>query len=158
MTDEPGFGSKGEAWVAAQVAIITVAIVCGLKGPGWPRPTRIVRWPLAAVTAFMGGSLFATGASGLGVQLTPFPKPVADGSLREDGAYGLVRHPIYGGVLLGALAWCLLSSPLAFVPWGAAIPFFDAKSRREEDWLAEQHPEYAGYRQRVRRRFIPFVW
>jgi protein-S-isoprenylcysteine O-methyltransferase Ste14 len=156
--DPPKVGSRGEAWVAAQVAIIVLTVLCGLRGPGWPRSTRVVRWPGSAVAALTGGWLFAAGALGLGRQLTPFPRPVAEGRLREDGAYGLVRHPIYGGVLLVVLAWCLLSSPLAFVPWGTAIPFLGAKSRREEAWLAEQHPEYAGYRERVRHRFVPFVW
>jgi len=156
--DRPSLGSRGEAWVAAQGALIVIAVACGLKGPRWPSATRAMRWPGAALAAFAGGSMFAAGAFGLGRQLTPFPKPVAEGALREDGAYGVVRHPIYGGVLLSALAWCLVSSPLALVPWGAAFPFLQAKSTREEEWLAEQHPEYVGYRQRVRRRFIPFVW
>jgi protein-S-isoprenylcysteine O-methyltransferase Ste14 len=50
--------------------------------------------------------------------------------------------------------------------WGSAIAlivclveafFFDAKARREERWLAEKFPEYAGYCRRVR-RLIPWVY
>jgi protein-S-isoprenylcysteine O-methyltransferase Ste14 len=32
------------------------------------------------------------------------------------------------------------------------------KSRLEERWLIERHPAYAGYRARVRRRFVPYLW
>ena len=98
------------------------------------------------------------GSAGLGKQLTPFPRPIDDGTLRQDGVYGLVRHPMYGGALLLILGWALLSSPLAIVPLGAAAVFLDAKRRREEAWLNEEFSGYADYRRTVRRQFIPFVW
>jgi protein-S-isoprenylcysteine O-methyltransferase Ste14 len=69
-----------------------------------------------------------------------------------------VRHPIYSGVLLLALAWWLLSSPLALAPWSVAAVFLDAKRRREEAWLLEAHPDYDEYRANVRTSFVPFVW
>jgi hypothetical protein len=109
-------------------------------------------------TALAGAYLFAAGAGGLGRQLTPFPKPVERASLRRDGAFGLVRHPIYGGVLMLALAWSLLSSPVALVPWAGASLFLDAKRRREEAWLSDVNPEYEAYRREVRHSFMPFVW
>ncbi|MCX6364033.1 MAG: isoprenylcysteine carboxylmethyltransferase family protein, partial [Actinobacteria bacterium] len=113
----------------------------------------------AGVLAALGGAvLLVGGGAGLGRQLTPFPKPVAEGDLRQRGVYRLVRHPMYGGALLAVLGWALLSSPLALVPLGAAGAFLEAKRRREEAWLLEQHPDYAEYQRRVRRRFIPFVW
>jgi protein-S-isoprenylcysteine O-methyltransferase Ste14 len=86
------------------------------------------------------------------------PKPVAEGALRNGGVYRLVRHPMYGGALLAVLGWALVSSPLALVPLGLAAAFLEAKRRREEAWLLEQHPDYAEYQRRVPRRFIPFVW
>ena len=90
--------------------------------------------------------------------LTPFPKPVPGNELVESGAYGRVRHPIYSGVVLAALGWSLLSGswPAAALSLILAV-LFDAKSRREEDWLSEAHPEYAAYRLRTR-RFIPGVY
>ena len=98
------------------------------------------------------------GGAGLGKQLTPFPRPIDDGNLRQDGVYGLVRHPMYGGALLLMLGWALLSSPLALVPLVAAAAFLDAKRRREEAWLNGEFAGYADYRRTVRRQFIPFVW
>ena len=41
---------------------------------------------------------------------------------------------------------------------GLAAAFLEAKRRREEAWLLEQHPGYAEYRGRVHRRFVPFLW
>ena len=39
-----------------------------------------------------------------------------------------------------------------------ATLFLDAKRRREESWLGEEHPEYAAYRREVRNSLVPFVW
>jgi len=127
-------------------------------GPAWPRlwlePLRIG----AAAVGFGGLWLMAGGARRLGRQLTPFPRPVEEGALQQGGVYRLVRHPIYGGVLLLSIAWSMLTSPLALVPAALLALLFAVKSRREEAWLVEAHPGYLDYRRRVRRRLIPFVW
>jgi protein-S-isoprenylcysteine O-methyltransferase Ste14 len=60
--------------------------------------------------------------------------------------------------LLVTLGWSALTSPLALVPTAALGAVFDGKRRREEAWLRERLPSYAGYTRRVRHRFIPFVW
>jgi protein-S-isoprenylcysteine O-methyltransferase Ste14 len=70
----------------------------------------------------------------------------------------VVRHPIYGGVLSIAWGWALFSSPLALPPVVLAAPFLEAKRRREEAWLVEQHPEYEEYRRSVPHKFLPYVW
>ena len=86
------------------------------------------------------------------------PQAVEQSSLKQGGAYRFVRHPIYGGVLLLGLAWALVSSPVALLPWAAAGAFLDAKRRREEAWLIEKHPEYEDYKRSVRASFFPFLW
>jgi protein-S-isoprenylcysteine O-methyltransferase Ste14 len=110
------------------------------------------------LVAIAGAWLFFAGAFGLGAQLTPFPKPVEGGEVRDTGVFGLVRHPIYGGALLLALAWSLATSPLALVPTVLLAALLEAKSRREETWLEEHQAGYEDYRRRVTRRFIPFLW
>jgi protein-S-isoprenylcysteine O-methyltransferase Ste14 len=154
----PSLGPRGEGWVALQAVIIVAALVAGLRGPRWRRSTRRPRVAAAVPLLALGASLFAAGSRGLGGQFTPFPRPLAEGTLKRGGAYALVRHPIYGGVLLLAWAWTLLTSPLALVPALLGIPFLEAKRRREEAWLSEQHPDYEDYQRRVPRRFVPFVW
>jgi protein-S-isoprenylcysteine O-methyltransferase Ste14 len=94
----------------------------------------------------------------LGGNLTPFPRPRADAGLVDTGAYRLVRHPIYGGLILGALGWGLATaSPAALAGTVVLAVFFDLKSRREEAWLAAQFKGYAAYRSRTR-RLIPWLY
>jgi protein-S-isoprenylcysteine O-methyltransferase Ste14 len=154
----PQLGRRGGGWVALPLVLLGIIAASGIRGSRWPPTARGVRTAGAAASALGGLYLFAGGAKGLGKQLTPFPKPVEEGGLKRSGAYRLVRHPIYGGVLLLALAWSLLSSPLALAPWSVAAVFLDAKRRREEAWLLEAHPDYEEYRTNVRSSFVPFVW
>jgi protein-S-isoprenylcysteine O-methyltransferase Ste14 len=154
----PQLGRRGEGWVAPQPVLIAAILAAGIRGSRWPSAARGVRTAGAAVSALGGIYLFAGGIKGLGKQITPFPKPVDQGSVKRSGPYGLVRHPMYGGVLLLTLAWSLASSPLALAPWTVAAVFLDAKRRREEAWLVEAHPEYEEYRASVRDSFVPFVW
>jgi protein-S-isoprenylcysteine O-methyltransferase Ste14 len=154
----PEMGPRGEGWVALQAALLVAIATAGLRGRRWPAATRGPRLLVAGPAALAGAYLFAAGIRGLGKQLTPFPKPVQQATLRRDGAYGLVRHPIYGGVLLLAAAWALVSSPAALAPCSVAALFLDAKRRREESWLSEEHPDYEAYRREVRHSLVPFVW
>ena len=154
----PSLGRRGEGWVILQGILLVVLVVVGLLGVGWPKGAS--GWALGAGIAIGAGgaALFIGGALRLGSQLTPFPKPVEGGTVREDGPYRFVRHPIYGGVLLLSVAWSLATSPAALVPAVLLALLFEAKSRREEIWLVEHDPGYEDYRRRVRRRFIPFLW
>jgi protein-S-isoprenylcysteine O-methyltransferase Ste14 len=154
----PQLGRRGEGWVGLQLVLVVVITAAGVKGSRWPSPLRGLRMGAAGVSALAGLSLFAGAATGLGKQLTPFPKPVEEGSVKRSGAYGLVRHPMYGGVLLLLLGWSLVSSPSALVPWAFGAAFLDAKRRREEAWLVETYPDYEAYRASVRHSFVPFVW
>ena len=90
--------------------------------------------------------------------LTPMPKPKEGGELVEGGVYGIVRHPIYGGILLILFGGALATGRLARL--GVAIGatgFFEAKARREEVWLVERYPSYRAYRLWVK-KFIPGLY
>ena len=154
----PQLGRRGEGWVALQIVLVAAMVAAGAKGRKWPSASRGVRMAAAGLSGLGGLYLFGDGVVRLGRQITPFPKPVEDGSVKNTGAYGLVRHPMYGGVLLMTLAWALASSPLALVPSAAAAGFLDAKRRREEAWLVEEYPDYEEYRRDVRHSFVPFIW
>jgi protein-S-isoprenylcysteine O-methyltransferase Ste14 len=154
----PQLGRRGEGWVALQLVLVAVMAAAGAKGRKWPSASRNVRIAAASLSGLGGLYLFGSAVARLGRQITPFPKPVEQGSVKSTGAYGLVRHPMYGGVLLLTLAWSLVSSPLALMPWTVAVGFLDAKRRREEAWLVEEHPDYEEYKTNVRHSLMPFIW
>lgn len=150
-------GGRGEGWVAAQVALVGVIAPCEILGPRWPASAAHVLTAAGVVVAAMGILLFLGGGFSLGRSLTPLPKPKDDASLSEDGAYALVRHPMYGGVLLAVAGWSLTASPLGLAATALSALFLELKSRREETWLAERYPGYDAYRRRVRWKFVPGI-
>jgi protein-S-isoprenylcysteine O-methyltransferase Ste14 len=153
----PALGPRGEGWVAIQLLLYGAVGAAGLLGPSWPTDSRLRR--LGALALAVGGTaMMVRGAVALGRSLTPNPMPRDGRELREEGIYAVIRHPIYGGVILSALGWSLWLSPAALVPTAATGAFLDLKSRREEMWLVERYSRYRDYRARVRNRFLPLVW
>jgi protein-S-isoprenylcysteine O-methyltransferase Ste14 len=91
----------------------------------------------------------------LGKNLTPLPCPKENAVLIQNGLYQFVRHPIYFGVLLAALAWLLIFPGLYILVYAIGLFFlFDIKARREEVWLVERFPDYRDYQRRVK-KLIP---
>jgi protein-S-isoprenylcysteine O-methyltransferase Ste14 len=139
------------------VLFVAVASIALLGGP-WPVAVRVALRVVGGLLIASGVALAAAGSRHLGAALTPYPRPLADASLRQGGVYGWVRHPIYGGILLtafGAAAW---TSPWTLVPAILLALLFDRKRRREEVWLSEAYEGYAAYRERVPHAFWPGVW
>jgi protein-S-isoprenylcysteine O-methyltransferase Ste14 len=69
-----------------------------------------------------------------------------------------VRHPIYTGLVLGALGWSFFrGSWLGLLLTAVLGVFFDRKAAREELWLEEAFPEYHSYKHRVR-KLLPWVY
>ena len=154
----PDLGGRGEGWFAAQVGLFGLIGVAGSLGPAWSGTARSATDALSAVLLGAGGLLALRGLVDLRENLTPFPRPLPGARLVDTGAYRLARHPIYGGLILGALGWGLLTaSPSAIVGAAVLAVFFDLKSRREEIWLADQFAGYPAYRSRTR-RLIPWVY
>ncbi len=149
---------RGERWVVAQGIILMLALAAPRWEGAWPPALRKIGQVCGYLSALAGAVLLIAASLRLGRNLTPFPKPKEDGTLVQTGAYGVVRHPIYSGIILMLLGGALATGRLArlVVAFGA-IAFFDAKSRREEQWLAAQFLDYSAYRQRVR-KLIPGMY
>ena len=77
----------------------------------------------------------------------------------DTGLYGVVRHPMYLGVLVLFLSMPLvLGSAVAVVPF-LAIPWvLVQRIRNEEQVLETGLPGYGDYRKKVKYRLIPFLW
>ena len=161
MSRLPSLGPRGEGWVAIQFALFGAIGLAGLALPGAWGGTgatlgALAGWELVGA----GGVLVLAGLAGLrdGDALTAVPHPRDEAQLIERGAYRLVRHPIYGGLVIAAAGWALARvSVAALVGAIALLVFFDLKRRREEAWLDERFADYPAYRTRTR-RFIPWLW
>jgi protein-S-isoprenylcysteine O-methyltransferase Ste14 len=143
--------------VVAQVVVGAAVVVLGFLGSGWPAHVADVLLVLGLAVGGAGAVLFGWGIASLGASLTPYPRPHEGGTLRAEGVYAHVRHPIYGGVLLMALGWSLALSPLALAATAILWLLLELKARHEESLLLERYPEYGGYAARVRKRFVPGV-
>ena len=148
------FVERGGLWVAVQFVWIAAVVVVGRIGilalslPG----RRVLGLALMAGALVLG----IVSALALGGNLTPYPKPVAAGSMVEHGPYRWVRHPIYTAVIIGMAGIALRGGDAVAVMLALGlIPFFYAKSGFEEGHLAERYPDYGAYQARVPRRLIP---
>jgi protein-S-isoprenylcysteine O-methyltransferase Ste14 len=153
----PDLGPHGEGWFAAQIVLGAAALAAGRAGPEWGGTARTATLLAGVAVMAAGGLLALRGLLDLGTNLTPFPKPLERAQLVDCGVYGLARHPIYGGLITGAVGWGLATASVAALLAAAAFAlFFYLKSRREERWLAERYEGYAAYRARTR-RFVPWL-
>ncbi len=120
--------------------------LAGLVGPAWSEGARVVTSLVGLVLIGLGGVQAVRGVLGLGGNASPFPRPRESATLVERGVYGHVRHPIYGGLIEGAVGWGLLTASLSALLAAAVLAgFFALKVRREEAWLRERFAEYDAY-------------
>jgi protein-S-isoprenylcysteine O-methyltransferase Ste14 len=115
----------------------------------------------------MGFIGFVCSAFGIGLAILAraslgrnWDMPMSDGEnpgLITTGPYALVRHPLYGGLLLAILGSAIAQSLLWLLPLIVYGPYFIRGARREERLLIERYPErYSAYMRRTR-MLLPFV-
>jgi protein-S-isoprenylcysteine O-methyltransferase Ste14 len=149
---------NGASWVVVQFVWLAAILVTPDGGLRWPGELSSVSQITGLLIGGVGAALVGMSAMFLGRNLTVFPRPKTDGTLTQTGVYAFVRHPMYGGVILGSVGLALLrTNVVALILALGLVVFFDRKATREETWLAQQFPDYAAYRQRVR-KLIPFVY
>lgn len=148
-------GQRGEGWVIGQFVLgLLIALAPPSESLRAVGGLRLLGWLLLA----LGGGLGLLALRALGRNLTPFPKPIEDGQMVQEGLYQIVRHPIYLSLFVGALGWALFRRSLPGLGLTLLLfVLFDAKSRAEERWLVERYPGYRAYQQRVK-RLIPWIY
>jgi protein-S-isoprenylcysteine O-methyltransferase Ste14 len=142
----------------ALVSIVALLVFCGLAQRfGWS--------PVPAGVSLAGDALVALG---LYLNLLVFKANSFGGSTVQTfevqqvistGPYAVVRHPMYGGVLV-----MMTGVPLALGAWwGLAIlalmlPMLVWRILDEERLLLKDLPGYPEYAQKVRYRLVPYLW
>jgi protein-S-isoprenylcysteine O-methyltransferase Ste14 len=157
--NRPGFGAE------LLYRVVTVAgafVLFGLRTHGsW-------RLPLWRVDDTTGWILVALAAAGfafcwwarihLGRLWSGFVTRKADHRIIDTGPYGIVRHPIYTGIILSAFATAAFKGTgVAFLGAGIMTAGFWIKARLEERFLRQElgAETYDAYRRRVP-LLIPF--
>jgi protein-S-isoprenylcysteine O-methyltransferase Ste14 len=155
-------GEKGEYWVIGQIIIsigfvlmpIYPVIDLASLSPIW----KYTGWGLTGFFGLMAALLLLSGVTELGANLTPLPHPKNDGELVTSGVYGVVRHPIYSGVIFLAIAYsCWQWSFVHAIGAVIFLLFFDIKARQEESWLKHKFSNYDAYRSQVK-KLIPWIY
>ena len=113
-----GAGPAGFLMVLFQIGLLAVVFVgprsigsdWGWHPPldpagGWPAPWGIAARAIGIALALCGGLLALDAALRMGTKLTPHPEPRNDAVLLVAGSFGLVRHPMYGGLILTVFGW-----------------------------------------------------
>ena len=117
MNDKPWWkGSRGEWYVVAQFVLFgLIATAPLLTGniPAWNTPWSITSLVVGLGLGLLGLVLAFAGLLHLGSNLTALPHPKPDSTMVESGAYSIVRHPIYSGLIFGAFGWMLI--------WGSLL-------------------------------------
>lgn len=154
-------GKRGEGYVFIQFILFGLIFFAPNRigfGEDWGATGSIAGMVIGLVLLLLGAGLAVAGVFFLGGNLTAVPHPKQNSSLVTSGAYALVRHPIYSGIILGAFGWGFLYSSLLTLALAAILfLFFDIKSRQEERWLSEKFDDYSAYQQRVK-KLIPFLY
>jgi len=150
--DPDKFGKRGEGWFLAQsVGILLVVFP--------PSGVRQIVDTFGGILVLSGLALITLGSLSLGQNLTPLPQPREEHSLVTDGVYELVRHPMYGGILISSLGLALATGSearLALV--GLLFFLIDQKASFEEEALEDRYGEdYAQYKTKSK-KFFPWLY
>jgi protein-S-isoprenylcysteine O-methyltransferase Ste14 len=136
-------------------ALVVSAVQVAVVGRALPNA------PLYALNASLSMGLIGVLCCVLGIGLAILGRAYLERSrgveLVTEGPYALVRHPIYGGMLLAMLGSALGQSVFWSLPLIVYGPLFIRSARREEKLLSEQFPErYPAYEKRTK-MLLPFL-
>jgi protein-S-isoprenylcysteine O-methyltransferase Ste14 len=149
------FTEIGGWWVLAQFLLLgALAASWFLWGEDWGVAALIT----GAVLVLGAAVLIAGGFWSLRRHISPYPEPVDHAELIVGGVYRFVRHPIYGGIVLGGLGLSLIDGNATGITLTIVLMMlFYGKSGFEERRLIARFPEYLEYREQVRCRLLPGV-
>lgn len=142
------------SFVGAQAALL-VALALLPSSDAWVVPSWVDT--VGQVARVVAIAILVVGLVGLGRSLSPFPLPTRAARLKTRGIYGVVRHPIYLGLILLSAVWAATSGNLLTVVAAMTlVVLLIVKSRWEEQRLLDHFEGYRDYAERVG-RLLPGV-
>ncbi len=120
--------------------------------------TRGIAWEAVGATLVgLGIGLAIVARSYLGRNWGTPMSQKENPELVTSGPYGVIRHPIYSGIILATLGSVLGLSLLWLLPLALVSAYFIYSARREEALMCRQFPgQYPAYRKRTK-MFVPFL-
>jgi len=140
----------GWLYVAGQFALVGVLLT-----EVWDGTTAILPRAAGGLAVAAGLAVMVAASRHLGRELRTHPAPSSGATLRVEGPYRLVRHPIYSGLLISALGLAVAAgSTTAAATFAVLVGWMTLKARFEERLLAARFPGYPEYARRTP-RFVP---
>lgn len=162
---KPTLDRGGRTGLLMRLGIGAVAVAAVLLARRSPALFELQLDELGSVPMALAGALIATAGAALAFSAravlgrnwgTPGSRKV-DSELVTRGPYSLVRHPIYGGLLLMMTGTAIGLIAAWWVMVAAAGTYFVYSARREERLMTERFPDlYPSYRARTR-MLLPFI-
>jgi protein-S-isoprenylcysteine O-methyltransferase Ste14 len=150
-------GERLAVLLAPAILSLHVTIACVLLSVS-PAPSP---WRLGLAAACFGSALafWLWGRAQIGPPRVKRPPGAAPLAFRQDGAFGIVRHPLYASYLLAALAPLVARDDFVLLPtFAGCLAILAVRAVQEERRLRQQlGAAYDEYGRRVK-RVIPFVW
>jgi protein-S-isoprenylcysteine O-methyltransferase Ste14 len=140
-----------------QLSDWVIALV-GTAAPMLQRPGDLLHpaiEPLGIGLQLLGAGLSVFATVSLG---RSFGIVAANRGVRTTGLYRFVRHPLYGSYLVSYVGFLLGSASLinlVLIVFAAVCQYLRA---RAEERVLSLDPAYKEYMERVRWRFIPYIW
>ncbi len=145
--------------------VLTLAAVVMILASYWPLPeavlwttTREVGWAMAFLVVLGLGFTWAARLH-LGPLWSSTSAPTEDHRIVDTGPYGIVRHPVYAGLLLAAAATAIDGGRLEAIAGAfVLVAAISLRAKLEERFLRRDLGDeaYASYRRRVP-MLIPFA-
>jgi protein-S-isoprenylcysteine O-methyltransferase Ste14 len=152
--------ARGERfWIVVTPIVIAAHVTLGCLATSAESAMPVWRAVASAVVFVAGVLIWLWGRIAVGPLLRRRVPSESPSEFRRDGAFGLVRHPMYFGHLLASLAPVVAAPrPLLLMTLAACAVSLSMIAIQEERRLHRQlGPVYEQYSREVK-RLIPFVW
>lgn len=145
--------------------VLTLAAVVMILASYWPLPAAVlwiaspeIGWAMTGLVVLGLGFTWAARLH-LGPLWSSTSAPTEDHRIVDTGPYGIVRHPVYAGLLLAAVATALEGGRLEAIAGALVlVAAISLRAKLEERFLRRDLGDeaYASYRRRVP-MLIPFA-